>query len=354
VQYGRLLEPFRVFLKRSEEKNAPLGFLNRLLLFHVLPSARRTRWAIAPARMLQRFGLDRLLRKAGLLRLLPRRLRQLHEMLPPWRRRPAALPERLPAIGKLRARVAFFTGCVGDSVFPDTNLATARVLQQNGCEVWIPRNQVCCGAIHYHSGDEHPAQKLAATNTAAFADSFDALVVNAAGCGAMLKDYGSLLQDSPHAEVGKKLAAKVRDVSEFLVELGLLPPTHPLPLRAVYHDPCHLCHAQGIREAPRKLLGMITGLTLLPLPETEICCGAAGTYNLTQPEMSQRLGERKARHVLSTNAQAVLTGNAGCLPQIGRHLRERSSRMWIAHPVDALWASYSGGLPREVKKRCFD
>src|SRR5262249_23402099 len=173
-------------------------------------------------------------------------------------------------------------------------------------------------------------------------DAVDAIVVNEAGCGAMLKEYDHLLHDNPAA---KAFTAKVRDVSEFLVQLDPVKPEHPLPLRATYHDACHLCHAQQIRKPPRQLLEMIPGLEIVPLTEREISCGAAGSYNLTQPDMAERLGERKTRNILDTGAQAVFTGNVGCLLQIGRHLRATRPDIWVAHPIDALWASYSGQLP---------
>jgi len=269
------------------------------------------------------------------------------------------LPEVLPAEGQRRARVALFTGCAADAFYPETNLNTARVLQKNGCEVWIPPHQVCCGALHYHAAQEEPAQRLAQMNSEVFsASQVDAVIVNAAGCGAMLKDYGHLLsraafsrdsQKSVSTSVpaaGERFAAKVRDISEFLIELGPVLPQHSLPLRAVYHDACHLCHGQQIRRQPRQLLEMIPGLQLLPLNETEICCGAAGSYNLTEPEMADRLGRRKVQNILQMNVQAVFAGNVGCLLQIGRYLRKEKSQVWAAHPIDALWASYSGEFPK--------
>lgn len=346
VQYGKLIEPFRIHMKRESPEAGKLPLLERLLLYHITPYAWRTRWALAPARLLQRSGLDKLLEKTGLLKLLPAKLRELHGMLPRLEPHHGRLPEVLPAEGKQRARVALFTGCAGDAFFPQTNVATARVLQRNGCEVWIPRTQNCCGALHYHSACAEPARQFAAANCRAFksegGNAFDAIIVNAAGCGAMLKDYGHLLADTPLAAEGKALAGKVRDVSEFLVELGPVPPTRALPLKAVYHDACHLCHAQQIRKQPRQLLEMIPGMKLLPLAETEICCGAAGSYNLTEPEMAERLGNRKVNNILATDAQAVFTGNVGCLLQIGRYLRPRHPDIWVAHPMDALWASYQG------------
>jgi glycolate oxidase iron-sulfur subunit len=232
-------------------------------------------------------------------------------------------------------------------VFPETTLATARVLHKNGCEVWIPRGQGCCGALHYHSAQEAPAQEFARANCEAFgftkgANELDAVIVNAAGCGAMLKDYQHLTHDTPFAAAGEAFQKKVRDVSEFLVQLGPVKPAHPLRMKATYHDACHLCHAQQIRKPPRQLLEMIPGLELVPLAETELCCGAAGSYNLTQPDMAERLGVRKADNIAKTGAEAVFTANVGCLMQIGRHLRSRGLKMWVAHPIDALWASYSG------------
>lgn len=349
VQYGKLIEPFRVFMNQTQGQAAQLSALQRLVLFHIFPYVGRARAALAPLRWLQRAGVDSLLERTGLLRLLPRRLRQMHEMLPRLHPHPGRLPEILPAEGKRRARVALFVGCVADAVFPKTTRATVRVLQRNGCEVWVPRNQGCCGAIHYHSGQEVPAKRFAEANCQAFAGEVgkvagqvDAILVNAAGCGAMLKDYGHLLDDSPAAEAAGKFAAKVRDISQFLVELGPIPPEHPLPIRAVYHDACHLCHAQQIRRQPRQLLEMIPGLELVPLNESELCCGAAGIYNLSQPEMAGQLGARKVENILAADVEAVFAANVGCLLQVGRHLRGRRPDVWAAHPIDALWYSYSG------------
>lgn len=337
VQYGKLIEPFRV--QMAKDATPSISWLMRLLLFHITPSARRTRWALLPARLIQRLRLDWLVEKLGLLRLLPRSVSQMQEMLPRLQPHYGRLPEVLPAEGKRRARVALFIGCAADAFFPLTTLNTARVLQRNGCEVVVPRGQGCCGALHYHAAREEPARQLAQVNRAAFAASeVDAIIVNAAGCGAMLKDYDHLLPGG----AGRAFAAKVRDVSEFLMELGPVQPQHPIPIKAVYHDACHLCHAQQIRKPPRQLLEMIPGLQLQPLNETEICCGAAGSYNLTQPEMAERLGQRKAKNILDTTAEAVFAGNVGCLLQIGRYLRAAKPDLWIAHPVDALWASYSG------------
>ncbi len=300
---------------------------------------------LAPARIAQRLGLMNVAEKLGLFRLLPPRLRRLATMLPPPGPALAPLPPFLPAEGPRRARVALFTGCVADAMFRPTHWATARVLQRNGCDVVIPQTQVCCGAIHFHGGASEPARKLADENLAAFNDpTLDAVILNVAGCGAMLKDYGHHWHDARQAERAA-LAGKVKDVHEFLDQLGLVPPTGRIELTATYHDACHLGHAQKIRKAPRRLLSQVPGLVLKELPESELCCGAAGTYNLTQPEMSARLSKRKLSRILETGATAVLTANAGCLLQIDREARLQRQHLWIAHPMDLLDLSYRGEQP---------
>ena len=350
VQYGRLIEPFREHLEHKSpgRSTRTLSGLQRWLVFNVFPSRTRARLALVPARFAQWTGLDFLARKSGLLNLLPRSMRTMHGMLPALKPHYGRLPAVLPAEGKRRARVGLFLGCVADGLYPQTNYATAKVLQKNGCEVVVPRSQVCCGALHYHSGADREARELAVLNCDAFPDDLDAIVTNAAGCGAMLKDYAHLMHNHPQADAARRFNDRVKDVHEFLYDLGPVKPTHPLPVTATYHDACHLRHAQQIQKQPRALLEMIPGLKLVPLAETELCCGAAGSYNLTQPEMAQKLGDRKAANITATGARAVFTGNVGCLMQITRHLRAIGADVWAAHPVDALWASYSGDLPREL------
>ncbi|HQU45637.1 MAG TPA: (Fe-S)-binding protein [Pirellulales bacterium] len=341
VQYGKLIEPFRVAMEQSGNGRAKSAdWFHRWILFGIFPYPKRMRMALAPARLAQRLGLLRFAQATGLLRLLPARLRQLVDMLPPPGKEEPELPEFLPAKGPRRARVALFTGCVADVLFRSTHWATARVLQENGCDVYVPRGQVCCGAIHFHAGSSEPARTLADRNTAAFAlDELDAVIVNVAGCGAMLKDYGHHWHDGQQRD-RQRFAAKVKDVNEFLDELGLVPPRGEIRAVATYHDACHLGHAQKIREAPRRLLAQIPGLQLRDLPETELCCGAAGTYNLTEPEMAGRLSRRKLANIVKTGAQIVLTANAGCLLQIGREARQQGRPLWVAHPMDLLDLSY--------------
>jgi glycolate oxidase iron-sulfur subunit len=357
VQYGKLIEPFREHMEHREPGHAThaLSGIQRWMLMTIFPSRLRTRLALAPARLAQWTGMDWLMRKSGVLRLLPKSLRTMHSMLPPLSRHYGGLPEVLPAIGPKRARVGLFLGCVADGLFPQTNYATAKVLQANGCEVWIPKAQQCCGALHYHTAQENTARTLAAANCSAFGvdtpdwKTLDAIITNAAGCGAMLKDYAHMTHGRPGHEAAAAFNAKVKDVSEFLYELGPIKPIHRLPIKATYHDACHLRHAQQIFKQPRALLELIPGLELVPLPESELCCGAAGSYNLTQPEMATRLGDRKAENIRATGAKALFTGNVGCLMQIIRHLKETAPDIWCAHPMDALWASYSGQFPAAVQ-----
>ncbi len=342
VQYGKMIEPFKIALKATATGRDKFSMLERLILHHLFPYPARVRWALAPARLLQRLGVLDWAERIGLNRLLPPTLRRMQAMLPKLTRSHGRLPEVLPAKGPNRARVALFLGCVADAMFPETNAATARVLQENGCEVVIPRTQVCCGAIHYHSGVEQPALDLARRNLDIFdAAQVDAIVVNAAGCGAMLKDYAHILPADLHDQAAR-FVAKVKDISEFLMALGPIPPRSAVPLKVTYHDACHLCHGQQIRSQPRALLAMIPGLEVVPLEESEICCGAAGTYNLTQPEMSERLGRRKLDHIEATRSQMVVTGNVGCILQIARQIKDRGRPIEVAHPVDLLDRAYRG------------
>jgi glycolate oxidase iron-sulfur subunit len=345
VQYGQLIEPFRIGMEEVGDGTGATtakrdDWFHRYILFGLFPYPERLRKSLVPARIAQLLWLDKLLVNTGLWRLLPSRLGRLVTMLPPLEKPQPPLPSFLPAKGRRRARVALFTGCVGDVMFRSTNWATARVLQENGCDVVVPDNQVCCGAIHLHAGSSEPAREMADTNVMAFEpDSVDAIVVNVAGCGSMLKDYGHHWHDGS-ADRRSEFAHKVRDVSEFLDSLGLITPTGRLPITATYHDACHLAHAQKVREQPRNLLKRVPGLKLVELPESELCCGAAGTYNLTEPEMAERLGRRKLDNIRKTGARVVITSNAGCLLQIMREARMQGERLKIMHPMEVLDLSY--------------
>lgn len=349
VQYGRLIEPFRVEMQQRAVRGAAgrrPGWFEKWILYGLFPYPRRMRMALGPARVMQRLRLDRLMQALGLTRLLPAKLRRMQDLLPRLKPRGPELPEVLPAIGQRRARVALFTGCVADAMFHHVNRATAHVLQANGCEVVVPRGQVCCGAIHYHSGAGNAAVELAEENCRAInPDDYDAIIINVAGCGSMLKDYGHMAEevrpgDAPLQNRLERFRAKVRDISEFLVELGPRAPTQAVPLKATYHDACHLVHAQRIREQPRELLRLIRGLELAPLAESEICCGAAGSYNLVEADMADRLGARKLRNIEASGAEAVICGNAGCTLQIAAQLRGAGRDVPVLHPVELLARAY--------------
>jgi glycolate oxidase iron-sulfur subunit len=238
------------------------------------------------------------------------------------------------------------TGCVQAAFFPEVNTATARVLASEGCDVVIPRDQGCCGALSLHSGRRAEARRFARRLLDTFASAgVDALVVNAAGCGSALKEYAELLGDDPrYAERAARLAARVRDLSEILVELGPVAPRHPLPVTVAYHDACHLAHAQGIRAQPRQLLTGIPQLRLREIADPEVCCGSAGIWNLLNPEPARQLGERKANDVLATGARLLVTANPGCLMQISAALRRvrGAAQIGVAHTAQVLDASLRG------------
>ena len=345
VQYGKIIEPFKVAIQRATPPAERQSLLQRLILHHLFPYASRVKLSLIPARILQTVGALDLMERVGLNNLLPPTLRRLQAMLPKLGAGSRTSSTPYPPIGAKRAKVALFLGCVSDALTPEVTRATIRVLLRNGCEVVVPQTQGCCGAIHYHSGVEEPALELARKNLDAFDPTqFDAIIINVAGCGAMLKDYAHLLQGPDHDRAAT-FVAKVRDISEFLVELGPIAPAsgidpHGRKIRVTYHDACHLCHAQQIRSQPRQLLGMIPGITLEPLEESELCCGAAGTYNLTEPEMSERLGRRKMDRIEATGAEIVATGNIGCILQIARKVKERDKSIEVVHPVVLLDRAY--------------
>ena len=341
VQYSRLIEPFRQAMEEDDHRiSVHFDWFRETILFRLFPYPDRIRWALAPVRLAQRIGIYDWAERLGLFKLIPGRLGQMVTLINEPVNPGPKLPEFLPAVGRRRARVAFFVGCVADAMFRHTHWATLRVLQENGCDVLVPRGQGCCGAIHYHAGGSEGARRMADANVAAFdLDDIDAVIVNHAGCGAMMKEYG-LHWDDEQQPSRQELAGKVRDVNEFLHELGPIAPSGRIDAVATYHDACHLGHAQKVTAAPRGLLSMIPGLELKPLPETEICCGSAGTYNLNQPKMAERLIARKLDNILGTGAQIALASNAGCLLQIGREARRRRKPLLVMHPMDLLDLSY--------------
>jgi glycolate oxidase iron-sulfur subunit len=319
----------------------------REAIFAVFPYPRRLRAAIAPLRAAQRTGTDRLLARGGLLgRLSPAAAAALRLAPPPSRPLPPGrFPARVPALGQRRAVVGMLTGCVQSVFFPRVNAATARVLAAEGCDVVIPREQGCCGALSLHSGRTAEAARFARRLIEAFeAAEVDAIVVNSAGCGSAMKEYERLLRNADPSMAGRAaaLSARVRDLTEFLAELGPVAPRHPVPVRAAYHDACHLGHAQRITREPRALLRDIPDLELVELRDAGTCCGSAGVYNLLQPDAARALGARKADAVLESGAALVISGNPGCTLQISAELASRGQQVATAHTVEVLDASIRG------------
>ena len=294
----------------------------------------------------QQLGLQEGVRRSGLLNLLPRRLRELEAMTPTVQ---PALTEDLvapvtPPVGPRRYRVAVLAGCAQDLIFSDVNRDTVEVLARNGCEVHTPADQHCCGSLHAHNGEWELAQELARRNIDQFPpDRFDALISNAGGCGSHLKHYSHLLAKDPlYVERAREWDRKVKDIHEWLAFIGVVRPSGTgAPAQTVtYHDSCHLCHGQKVAAQPRALLRAIPGVKLVELPEASWCCGSAGIYNLTQPEMSGKLLERKVDHIASTRASVVATGNPGCLLQVMNGCQSRGLQVRTAHPVTLLAEAY--------------
>jgi glycolate oxidase iron-sulfur subunit len=343
VPYGQLIEAGRAEIERQRPGGA-LRRLFRRVNFSMLAHRRLLAVAAAGLRFYQSSGLRRLARASGLLKLLPAPLGDWEPLLPdlPSAAERAPLPERIAAEGPKRMTVALVAGCIQQVAFGPQNRATARVLAKNGCEVVVPRSHSCCGALHAHSGEHEQAQALARQTIEIFESTgAERVIVNTSGCGAHMKAYGALLADDPAwRDRAAAFAARVSDISEFLAAEPLRVPLQPVRRRVTYHDPCHVVHGQKIKKEPRALLAQIPGLELVELPESDWCCGSAGTYNLTQPEMARRLQERKIAHVTSTGAEVVVTSNPGCIIQIAQGLRDAGSPVEVRHIVEILDEAY--------------
>ena len=376
VVYHELIEETR---QRLADIAPPRGHrrLMRAIFYNVFVYPTRLKLALFPARILQRLGIYAALRKSGLFQYLPEGLQKMEQMLPPdGRLWPKPLPERTPPRdtgfqpvpaaspdGKVPATdttqhglktrvtgkvtVGFFAGCIGSVMFDEVNRKAVELLSAAGAEVIAPRAQVCCGAIHHHSGSNKPAVAFAKQNIDAFipveGEPVDFIATNIAGCGAMLREYDHLLRDDrKYAQRAKEFARRVRDISEVLAELGLPEMKHRVEAKATYHDACHLAHAQKVTAAPRKLLAQVPGLTMIPLPDSDMCCGAAGTYNLEHPAMSTKLAERKLNNVSHTGADLCITGNVGCAMQIQSEAQRRGIPLRVLHPVEVLHQAVFG------------
>ena len=343
VQYGRLVEAARADIE-AQRKRPWLQRMSRELVFrHVLPSPSAIRLVARMMWLYQRSGLQQLVRSTGLLS----RFGDLGkaERLAPAVETPFfydSYGHVHPAEGERRYRVALLGGCIANVFFARLNEATIRVLQKNGCEVSVPANQTCCGALHVHSGLREEARVLARKNVdALLAGNYDAIITNAAGCGSTLKEYGELLEHDPaYAAKAQEFASRVRDVNEFLGSIEWNTDFGPLPLRVTYQDSCHLAHGQKIRAAPRKLLRSIPGIQFREMPLADQCCGSAGIYNVLQPDMATSLLERKMDSVKTTNAQVIVTANPGCILQLRAGVAQSGSGQRVAHVVEILDEAY--------------
>jgi glycolate oxidase iron-sulfur subunit len=351
VKYDQLIEAARAQVERHVPRSAA-DRLYRQAIFSVFPYPQRMRALMPVLRAYQRLGGRRLMR-SGLGQRLPERLRALEAMAPEPRSQAAPVAEITPAQGKKRARVGILLGCVQRAFFGDVNAATARVLSAEGCEVVAPAAQGCCGALSMHAGRDAEGLAFGRRLIARFERaSVDAIIVNVAGCGSNLKDYGRLLADDPAwAERARAFSAKTRDISEFLVELEPAAPRQAIHARVAYHDACHLAHAQGVRKQPRAILSAIPGLEVVSPPESELCCGSAGIYNLVQPEPAAALGERKARNILSVKPDALVAANPGCLLQINAALGKLGTGLPAFHPIELVDASIRGLIPAALIHR---
>jgi glycolate oxidase iron-sulfur subunit len=338
VEYGKLVELARAQIEQKYKRPFLSRTLRNLVYRRLLPFPQRIARAARFLRLYQRSGLAALARGSGILYILGMKDRE--RLLPKIDSDFffAELGKTFPAQGARRARVAFFAGCVAQVTFSDLNRATIRVLQANGCEVVVPSGQVCCGALSAHAGVRDVARTLARTNCAAFAaQDFDAIITNASGCGSTLKEYTHLFPEGGAANDGAgKFSSQVRDVSEFLAELGLSAPLHDVPLRVTFQDSCHLIHGQKIREAPRKLIRAIPGVELLEMPLADHCCGSAGVYNVTQTKTSLELLAQKMDCAREAKAQAIVTSNPGCILQLRAGAAIHRTGHEVLHVVELL------------------
>jgi glycolate oxidase iron-sulfur subunit len=346
VNYAELFEHARAEAEasgvlRSPRRNLIRDFAIRWLFMDL----SHLRLVGRVLRIYQQLGLQTLVRRGGVLKLLPKRLQELEAITPDMQPKFSAelIAPLTPAVGSKKHRVAMLIGCAQDLIFSDINRDTVEVLARNGCEVVTPPKQLCCGSLHAHNGEWELAQQLARKQLEQFPpDQFDAIITNAGGCGSHLKHYRKLLADDPaYRDRAALWDKKVKDIHEWLIEIGIKRPVSQAPPQVVtYHESCHLAHGQKITAQPRQLLGLIANLTLVELPESLWCCGSAGIYNIVQPEMANQLLDRKLKHIKSTGANIVANGNPGCLLQLINGAKQQGLKLRVVHPVTLLAEAY--------------
>ena len=347
VRYGSLIEAGRSQIERRYERST-FDKLYRSTIFSLFPYPKRMKLMLPLFYLYQKLGLRSLVQSSGIINKFSQKLGKMEEMLPDVTSPtfPPELPEVIPPKGKKRYRVALLTGCVQSVFFSKTNDATARVLAENGCEVLVPQNQSCCGALSVHSGRLSEGRDFARLTIDTFENlDVDAIVINSAGCGSTMKEYREILKDDPaYSERAQRLSEKTKDVMEFLADIELTGELKNLNMKVTYQDACHIGHAQRIKEQPRQVLKQIPGLELIEMPEADLCCGSAGIYNLVQPEMSQNLLERKMNNVKHNEVDYLVAGNPGCLLQIQKGIKNHKLNIKTAHPVELLDWSYKGSI----------
>ncbi len=345
VRYGHLLEHARGQIALQRKPGLAGRFINWLVFDQVLPHPRRL-WIFGwGLKLYQRLGIQTVVRKLGILRLFPRTLAAMEGILPPLGRfYDPPRSREVPAQSEETYRVGFLNGCVMPLAFGPTNEATVRVLARNGCRVIIPDGQLCCGALHAHFGQRDKAKEMARRNIDVFEQArVDYVVTNAAGCGAMMKEYGELLRDdAAYAERAEHFSSKVRDITEFLAWLPLAAPTHAIRARATLQEPCHLAHAQRIKKPPRDILKAIPGLEFVEMRDSDRCCGSGGVYNIVHPEIADQLLSEKLANIAETKAEIVVSANPGCMMQIGQGMTRTGSAARLVHIVDLLDEAYGG------------
>lgn len=346
VRFGHLMEHARHQLTLQYPTSRVERLLRRLVFRELFPHPVRMRLFGWSMKLYQTLGLRAVVHRLGILPRLSHSLAAMERMLPPL---PAfgrtAKGQECAAIGEERYRVAMLTGCVMPLAFGPTNEATIRVLQRNGCRVILPAGQICCGSLHAHMGEREEAKRLARRNIDIFEKAgAQYVVINAAGCGAMMKEYGELLHDdAAYAERAHRFSATVRDVSEFLASVPLTPPRYPVNARVTYQEPCHIAHAQKLKKQPRDILRAIPGLQLVEMRDSDRCCGSAGIYNIVHADLAGQLLQEKLSNIVATGADVVVSANPGCMMQLAQGLQEIPGAPRLVHIVDLLDEAYNGG-----------
>jgi glycolate oxidase iron-sulfur subunit len=342
VDVGGLIEEARGQVRQAMPLTGFKGFVSNFFLKDLFPHQNRLHSVGSLLKFYQKSGLQNVVRKTGALKVMPKHLAEMEAIMPELKEPPVQKKYKdvdvIPAKGEAKARVAMLTGCIMDVMFSDINQSTINVLTHNNNEVVIPKNQTCCGALHVHAGDRETGKKLAKQNIEAFKDA-DKVVVNAAGCGCALKEYPELLRNDPEwKEKAEEFSKKIEDISKYLYDTGYEKPTSELKKKITYHDACHLAHGQGVRHEPRKLLQDIPGVEYVEQPNADTCCGSAGIYNITNPEMAGKVLEAKMENV-PEDIEMISMGNPGCMLQMAMGVQKYGRNERIVHTVQLLdWA----------------